>query len=237
MTSNKSQQSRSSRPYIEDNNNVHSQPPPQTQPLIINNNINNNKRPSTSTSLSSKQIKEINSNLPILLFLNLPHPINEDDLYIKYQKYYGMPLEINHKQLNDTINCHEFIAKYENTLSAQYNDDNQWHTNKEYIICIENVDNFLKTLKRDKLYEILREKLFNHMNNLHPEGIKKDELHKIFKYWFSMDFDKLDKKIKSDIINGIFNQHKLNNDPDNSIYLQLKNKNSPKYPLKEPWKV
>ena len=82
---------------------------------------------------------------------------------------------------------------------------------------------FIGSFKRDKAYELIREKV-NQQMALHPQGLLLSEQAKLFKYWVGAELDALDAALRKDIDGELFAQHK---GAQGEVYLVMKGSQLP----------
>ena len=176
--------------------------------------------------------------------MKYPHPINCDSLYEEYYEYFKEPLEYGfNDDIDSFISHNKYIKKQENPLAIDYyklsdfydieNNEN-FYNKKHYVLKINHIMEFLTNLStKGKTFMLIRDKINKHMGEYHPEGIKKDQIKNMFKYFIGIDFDNLDTQLQNDINGELFDIFNL----DGAAHLVMKGKCIPKLPLSKPWTV
>ena len=205
-----------SRPYI-----VADEPPPGPNPTAV--------VPVESSKWGKKSDAQ-DTRIAFLLFTKWPYPIPVHKLYQEYQTHYNLPLELT----DEAILCCPFIERHTNPFSAKYNSHHS--SNAPDFWALKDPLEFLSSHTVKKQYELIREKMHQTMEALHPDGIKETELQRIFKYSIGVELTKLDPQLKADILERMFDRIGDKKGDDSTMHLVMKSRNPPRFPLTAPWK-
>jgi len=172
-----------------------------------------------------------NERIASLLFTKWPYPIAVQSLYQQFQEHYQMPLEVS----DEVIASNPFIEKHSNPFAGKYSE----HSESKEFWKLKDAMAFITSFNADKQYELIRHKMHLTMQTLHPDGIKKSELPRIFKYSIGVDPKKLDSTLSQQIDRLMFDEvPAVNGDSksSSSVRLVMKGMTKPRFPVASPWK-
>eukprot|EP01084_Bolivina_argentea_P244303 409296_1 len=141
-------------------------------------------------------------NVAYLLFMEWPYTINTSDLYQKYFHVFLQPMELSEQQIEN--NNKKWIVKRVNTeLMNRNNNLHYWE--------LADIIGYINHYSLDEQYSCIQLKIRIRMSELHPYGLKFDEVPKMFKYWIGIQQHEINKNVLSDIKKNVLTEFKHKN--------------------------
>eukprot|EP01084_Bolivina_argentea_P244302 409295_1 len=142
------------------------------------------------------------NNVAHLLFMEWPYTINTSDLYQKYLSFFVKPMELSDIQIEN--NNKKWIVKRVNTeLMNRNNNLHYWE--------LADIIGYINHYSLDEQYSCIQLKIRIRMSELHPYGLKFDEVPKMFKYWIGIQQHEINKNVLSDIKKNVLTEFKHKN--------------------------